>query len=176
MSLATADLRHEHDLLLRGLTLLERVGRRLVGRDPVDEATRRRLVSWLRTLADHCHHAKEEGFLFPGMRQKGIPAQGPLASMLAEHGEERDYLATLSGHPSAAEEAAAALLCVQVMRDHVAKEDQLIFPVADELFSPSEQASLARQYRELEARTFPPDFRDWLRSELGKLEAAIDAP
>jgi hemerythrin-like domain-containing protein len=173
MKPATADLRREHELLLRGLVLLERVGRRLVGNHRVDEATTRKLVAWLRTLADHSHHAKEEGFLFPAMRQKGIPAGGPLATMLAEHGEERDYLATLSGHPSAAEEAAAALLCVRVMREHVAKEDQMIFPVADELFSAAEHRALARQYRELDARTFPPRFGEWLVAELEKLEAAI---
>jgi hemerythrin-like domain-containing protein len=170
---ATADLRREHDLILRAAAVLERVGRRMIAGHRVDEPTVTRLVGLLRALADQCHHAKEEGVLFPAMRAKGIPREGPMATMLAEHGEGRDYLGTLSGHPSPVEQAAAALLCAQVLREHVETENRLILPVADGLFTPAEHAALARQYAELEARTCGPGYRERVTADLEALERAV---
>lgn len=175
IGLATAELRREHDLILRAAALLERAGRRMITGHRVDEPTMTRLVGLLRVLSDQCHHAKEEGVLFPAMRAKGIPREGPMATMLAEHGEGRDYLGTLSGHPSPVEQAAAALLCAQVLREHVETENRLILPVADELFTPAEHAALARQYAELEARTCGPGFREGVAADLEALERAVPA-
>lgn len=170
---ATAELRREHDLILRAAAVLERAGRRMITGHRVDEPTMTRLVGLLRALADQCHHAKEEGVLFPAMRAKGILREGPLGTMLAEHSEGRDYLGTLSGHPSPAEQAAAALLCVQVFREHIENENRLILPVADDLFTPAEHAALARQYAELEARTFGPGFQERVAADLEALERAV---
>jgi hemerythrin-like domain-containing protein len=170
---ATADLRREHALLRRALAVLERAGRSMVTGHRVDAGTLTRLVAFLRTLGDQCHHAKEEGFLFPAMKQKGIASETPLGALLAEHAEERDYLGALSGHPSPAEQAAAALLCVQLMRDHIETEDQLVLPVADGVLAPAEQAVLAGRYAELEARTFGAGFQARIVAELEALERAI---
>jgi len=142
--MATGDLRREHEIILRALTLLERAGRRLVAGRSVDETAMKDLIGLLRTLADQCHHGKEEGYPFPSMREKGVPPDGPIGLMLAAHAEGRDYLGTLAGLPSRAERAAAALLYVQVMREHIDKENNLIFPAADRLFTPEEQAMLAQ--------------------------------
>ncbi len=139
----------------------------------VDAATLAQLVGFLRTLGDQCHHAKEEGLLFPSMREKGIPRETPLGALLSEHAEGRDYLGALSGHPSPAEQAAAALLCVRVMRDHIETEDQVVFPVADAVLGPAEQEALAHRYAELEARTFGPGFRERVVAELEALERAV---
>ena len=171
--LATAELRREHEIILRALTVLERAGRRLVAGRSVDETAMKDLIGLLRTLADQCHHGKEEGYLFPSMREKGVPPDGPIGLMLAAHAEGRDYLGTLAGLPSRAERAAAALLYVQVMREHIDKENNLIFPAADRLFTPEEQAMLAQCYREMEVRTFGTGFHEIVLAELDRIEQAI---
>jgi hemerythrin-like domain-containing protein len=94
-------------------------------------------------------------------------------TMLAAHAEGRDYLGTLAGLPSRAERAAAALLYVQVMREHIDKENNLIFPAADRLFTPEEQAMLAQCYREMEVRTFGTGFHEIVLAELDRIEQAI---
>jgi hemerythrin-like domain-containing protein len=96
-----------------------------------------------------------------------------LASLLAAHGEGRDYLGTLAGLASAAECAAAALLFVQVTREHITTEDRDVFSAADELFTAAEQAELDRAYREMELRRFGPAFRDGVLADLARLERAI---
>jgi hemerythrin-like domain-containing protein len=172
-TLATADLRREHEWIRRALVVLERTGRRMAARRAVDETTMNELVTLLRRLADQCHHGKEEGHLFPSMREKGLPAGGRLVALLAAHGEGRDYLGTLSGLPSLVERAAAALLYVQVTRVHLDTEEREVFPVADGMFAPAEQAELARCYAEMEERTFGPGFRDAIVAELERLESLV---
>jgi hemerythrin-like domain-containing protein len=171
--LATADLRRDHEVIRRALTVLERAGRRMVARRPVDEGAMMDLVALLRRFVDQCHHGKEEGYLFPSMKEKGIPPEGPIAGILAAHSEGHDYVGTLSGAASLAERAAAALLYVRVMRQHLEAEDTTIFPAADQLFTPEEQAMLARCYCELEVRSFGARFRDEVLAELDRIERAI---
>jgi branched-chain amino acid transport system ATP-binding protein len=172
---ATADLRREHELILRALAVLERAGRRLAAEQHVDHEVMTELVGFLRTLAEECHHRKEEDHLYPAMRRKGLSADGRLASLLAAHGEGRDYLSTLSGLASAAERAAAALLFVRVTREHIAAEDRDVFPAADAMFPAAEQAELDRAYREMERRRFGPAFRDGVLADLARLERTVPA-
>jgi hemerythrin-like domain-containing protein len=173
LALATADLRREHQLIRRGLRLLEHAGRRLAAGRPVDEPAMKELVGLLRRLADQCHHGKEEGHLYPSMRAKGLPPDDRLRALLAAHSEGRDYLGTLAGLPSPAERAAAALLYVQVTREHLDSEEREIFPVADRMFTPGEQAELARSYEEMERRKVGLEFRDVVLSGLERLEGLV---
>src|SRR5262245_24142123 len=172
--LATADLRREHEIILRALVVLERVGRRWVAQQPVDEAVLGDVVTLLRRLADQCHHGKEESYLFPSMRAKGA-AEGEIGRLLAAHSEEHDYLSMLSGDASKAERAAAALLCVRVMRQHVEAENTVIFPVVDRLLAPGEQERLDRSYRELELSGFGAGFRDEVLAQLDRIERGLPA-
>jgi hemerythrin-like domain-containing protein len=171
--LATADLRREHEIILRALIVLERAGRRWVARQPVDEAVLNDVVALLRRFAEQCHHGKEENHLFPSMKAKGIAAEGEIGRLLAAHSEEHDYLGTLSGYASGAERAAAALLYVRVMRQHIEAENTAIFPVADRLFTSDEQAALARSYREMEVRGFGAQFRDSVLAQLDRIEPLL---
>jgi hemerythrin-like domain-containing protein len=145
-----------------------------VARQPVDEAALEDVVTLLRRLAEQCHHGKEESYLFPSMRAKGA-AEGEIGRLLAAHSEEHDYLSTLSGDASRAERAAAALLCVRVMRQHIEAENTVIFPVVDRLFTPEEQELLDRSYRELEVSGFGARFREDALAQLDQIERRLPA-
>jgi hemerythrin-like domain-containing protein len=173
--LATADLRREHDIILRALVVLERIGRRWVDRKRVDDTVLQDLVGLLSRFAEECHDGKEETHLFPSMKAKGIASEGEIGRLLAAHSEEHDYLGTLSGDASVVERAAAALLCVRVMRQHIEAENIVIFPVADRLFTADEQADLDRSYRELEVRGFGARFRDGVLAQLESIEHRLPA-
>jgi hemerythrin-like domain-containing protein len=172
---ATADLRREHELIRRALAVLERAGRRLAAEQHVDHEVMTELVRFLRTLAEECHHRKEEDHLYPAMRRKGASADERLLSLLAAHGEGRDYLSTLAGPASGAERAAAALLFVRVTREHIAAEDREVFAAADGMFPAAEQAELDRAYREMELQRFGPGFREGVLADLARLERAVPA-
>jgi hemerythrin-like domain-containing protein len=170
---ATDELREEHELIRRGLHLLEQAGRRLVAGARVPEAAMEGLVSVLRRFVDQYHHGKEEMLLYPRMRARGLPPDGRLRELVAAHIEGHDYLGALADLSSQADRAAAALLYVQVTREHLAAEEETVFPVADRMLSAAEQAELARAYAETEAAAFGPAFRAGVARELDRLEALL---
>src|SRR5512139_1069947 len=87
---ATDILIHEHELILRGVAVLERMARRANAGQDVPAGDARSIIEFIRKFADGCHHAKEEGVLFPAMIAAGIPPQGgPVAVMLSEHEQGR---------------------------------------------------------------------------------------
>ncbi len=168
---ATADLQHEHEVILRALAVLERLGERLARGRPVSDATLAELVQLFRTFADRCHHGKEEDHLFPALRAKG--AGDALPVFLDEHEEGRGYLRTLAGSGPPAERAAAARRYVGMLRSHIERENEVLFPMADGLFTPEEHAALARAYADVEDRVVPPGGHDELLATLARLESAV---
>jgi len=170
---ATAELRHEHDVILRALAVLKRAGDRLAAGVPVDETALGELIALIRTFADRCHHGKEEEHLFPLLRAKGIGTV--LAVFLDDHVEGREYLEILSSGGPAAERATAARKYVGLLRDHIERENEVLFPWADGVLEPAEHAELARRYADVEERVVGPGVHEMLLATLDRLEAAIPA-
>ena len=168
---ATADLREEHEVILQALAVLERVADRLAAGRPVSDSTVTGLVQFLQTFADRCHHGKEEDQLFPAMRAKG--AGGPLSVFLEEHEEGRRYLRTLATGVSPAERATAARRYVAMLHDHIERENEVLFPMADELFTAEEHGALARAYEDVERRVVGTGGHERLLTTLAGLEAAV---
>ena len=115
--------------------------------------------------------------LHPGLpvRDALLPPDDRLHELLAAHGESRDYLGTLAGLGSPAERAAAALLYVRVMREHLETEERDVFPVADGLLTPAEQAEIVRACAETERVAVGPGFADAVRRDLERLEHLLPA-
>ena len=168
---ATVDLRAEHEVILQALAVLERVADRLAAGRPVSDSTVTNLVQFLQTFADRCHHGKEEDQLFPAMRAKG--AGGPLSVFLEEHEEGRRYLRTLATGVSPAERATAARRYVAMLHDHIERENEVLFPMADELFTAEEHGALARAYEDVERRVVGTGGHERLLTTLAGLEAAV---
>jgi hemerythrin-like domain-containing protein len=171
---ATADLRHEHEVILQALGVLERAADVLAAGQPLSESTLADLVQFLRTFADRCHHGKEEDQLFPAMRGKGMGAT--LAVFLEEHEEGRGYLRTLASGASPAERAAAARRYVGMLREHIERENEVLFPLADGLFSAEEHGALARAYEDVELDVVGAGGHEELLTTLARLDAAVPAP
>ena len=170
---ATAELRHEHEVILRALLVLERAGERLAAARPVDEPALQELVALIRTFADRCHHGKEEHQLFPLLQAKGVGST--LVVFLEEHEEGRGYLRTLASAAPPAERAGAARRYVGMLRDHIQREDEVLFPMADEVLSLEEHDALARRYQEVEREVVGPGGHEPLLAALERIEAAIPA-
>jgi hemerythrin-like domain-containing protein len=168
---ATAELRHEHEVILRALGALERAGAGLDAARPVDEAALRELVALIRTFADRCHHGKEEDQLFPLLRAKGLG--DVLTPFLADHAEGRGYLVTLSGSAPASARAASARRYVGLLRDHIERENEVLFPMVDQALTLAEHARLAASYAEVEQRVVGPGLHERLLADLARLEAAF---
>lgn len=132
-------LKQEHQVILRGLAIGRDLARRLRGGEDGLAPAVLRLGEFLRDFADRHHHAKEEDLLFPWMGAMGMPIDaGPIACMLQEHdlgrAYVRDILAAASDLPAARKVAAGALDGFAILLEqHIMKEDQILFAMADRL-------------------------------------------
>jgi hemerythrin-like domain-containing protein len=113
-------------------------------------------LDFVRNFADKCHHLKEEKLLFPALEERGIPREGgPIGMMLAEHEEGRGYVRAMA----AALEAGDRVLLrtqttayIRLLREHIMKEDDVLFQMADSILSAEEQQKLLRDFEEHELR------------------------
>ena len=100
-------------------------------------------VAFIQGYADAHHHGKEEDILFRAMAEQGMPTDmGPLGVMLQEHEEGRGYTRALAEIAKAAgpwdEEQRkklswAATSYGSLLRQHIQKEDQVLYPMADQM-------------------------------------------
>ncbi len=169
---ATGTLRHEHEVILRALALLEGLGRDLEAGRTVDPAALAALVDFFATFTDRCHHAKEEQHLFPALERRGVARRGgPVGVMLAEHAEGRALLEGLrAAEPGRA--APAIQRFVTLLRAHIDKENSILFALADQLLDDAEQGRLAAAFEALEQQAGGPGVHERLLAGLERLEAA----
>lgn len=148
----TLVLEGEHELIETVLGALSSMVRRsrVSGSFKLPDA--RAAVAFFRDFADGAHHEKEELHLFPAMEQAGLPPHaGPTSVMREEHeigrGHMRAMGAALDATPpdvAAFQEQASAF--VVLLRDHIAKENQVLFPMAEQLLSPAATSDVARAF------------------------------
>lgn len=144
----TAMLRHEHEVILRALAILERIGQGLDARQPLDRKALEWLVDFFKTFADRCHHGKEEQHLFPILERYGVPRDGgPLGVMLVEHEQGRVLVRAMAEGEN--QEAGEAIhRYVTLLRAHIDKENNVLLPLAEQVLSEEEQHALLRAFEE----------------------------
>jgi hemerythrin-like domain-containing protein len=157
---ATTILMDEHRVIERVLHALDIAAHRLLSGEPIKVEFFLSAAEFIQGFADGCHHKKEEGVLFPAMEAHGVPREGgPTGVMLAEHEEGRRLTRTmraaaerlLAGEASAKEALAAnARGYVALLRPHIAKEDNVLFPMADRVIPASEHAGVAQEFERVE--------------------------
>jgi hemerythrin-like domain-containing protein len=168
--LATEELKQEHRVIERMLTVIQvAADKEKAGYDLPPEFFSR-VVDFVRNFADRCHHGKEEDNLFRAMEKHGIPGQdGPIGVMLVEHDRGRAYIREVdeaskrlaSGDISAVKTAVKnAVGYADLLRDHIYKEDNILYNMADQVLSSAEQAELVRKFEEVEMERLGPGKHD----------------
>jgi hemerythrin-like domain-containing protein len=177
MRFASEDLRNEHEGILFGLRILDRMTEFIRDGEEVDRADLTEMVDFLRLFADKCHHGKEEGFLFPAMEDVGIPKDfGPIGQMLLEHAEGRRFITemdqSIGGEVVDAQAFATnAAEYIELMRAHIDKENNVLFPMGDRLISEEKQEELLRQFEDHERNVMGPGIHEKLHGILDALES-----
>ncbi|MEJ2111943.1 MAG: hemerythrin domain-containing protein [Acidobacteriota bacterium] len=157
---ATDELRKEHEGILLMLHILEAVSKKIQLGDRTDPDDLDNIVEFLSVFADKCHHGKEEDFLFPALEASGIPKEGgPIGVMLEEHKIGRGLIAKLkasvnmcrSGEGKApAEFTSTAGEYIELLRQHINKENNILFPMADRVLDASKDNNLFASFEKLE--------------------------
>jgi hemerythrin-like domain-containing protein len=149
-------LKAEHDLIERGLNLLEKAVARIDAGQPLPEGFPQWAPRFFQQFADQCHHAKEEDVFFPVLKQRGIPEQGgPLGVMLHEHVLGRDCVGRMreasqadpfDGHQF----ADAAKQYIPLLRQHIFKENNVLFRMAEQVMSEADDADVTGHFSMVE--------------------------
>lgn len=161
MIYASTDLRNEHEGILHGLEILEEMATRLADAQPVELEDLESMLDFLKSFADRCHHGKEEGLYFPALEKAGVPREnGPIGVMLTEHVEGRSRIAqmgeALTGTFAPEKFATAASAYVELLRNHIAKENQVLFEMGDQRLPAAQQEELAEAFERYEAEVMGP--------------------
>jgi hemerythrin-like domain-containing protein len=156
-------LREEHEVILGVLSAFERLLDRIADGKQIDAATLEKAVTFFRGFADGCHHHKEETLLFPALLEV-FGEGGPTAVMLEEHEEGRGYLRGLAaGIPEAGSGAgrrevlANGRALVELLRTHIDKENEVLFPLAVRMLPPDAMHGLAHAFEDAEAELGPEE-------------------
>jgi hemerythrin-like domain-containing protein len=180
---ATEELMTEHRAIERMLAVLDAAAGRLEAGERVRPDIFREAVDFVRNFADRCHHGKEEDNLFPRLEELGVPREGgPLGVMLFEHDEGRAYIGAIADAVDAyegSEEAAARTIAsnargyVSLLRDHILKEERVLFPMADQVLSAADQRSLAESFERIETDVMGAGVHERYHRMLDELEREL---
>lgn len=175
MSLAIDTLRHDHDAILMALTILDRIADEAV-RGKTTSADVAGFIGFLQEFADKCHHGKEEGLLFPAMIEAGMAESGgPISVMLAEHEQGRVLVAKMARAAGpdleAKSFAEAATAYSALLRAHIDKENNVLFPLAEGLIDPVVLVSLNEAFAAHEERVIGHGRHEQLHDMLKVLKA-----
>lgn len=182
----TEILKEEHRNIERMLNVLERAVVNLQRGDHVSPEVFREILHFIRMYTDGCHHRKEETLLFPMMVQKGFQRDsGPIGVMLHEHDLGRTEIGAIANALQKYSEGGGegkkdlilhALNFISLLREHIQKEDKILFVMADNHFSDDDQSVLSEGFAAADTGTPSCGMKADLLGILEKLELQQKAP
>ncbi len=180
----TAVLKEEHRAIERMLAVMQAAAQRLESGEGVRAGLLREAVDFVRNFADKNHHGKEEDNLFPRLEERGVPKEGgPLGMMLYEHDLGRGFIQAIEGAIEGYEsgdEAAARVIAenigryTQLLAEHIWKEENVLFQIADQVLSEDDQQDLAERFERVEAEVSGPNVLKRYTDMLERVEQEIN--
>lgn len=121
----TETLRHEHQVILVALEAASREARAIEGGSPLAAERIEAMLDFFKNFADGCPYLRAVG--------------EALAAARSGDGTAPDSIATDLG------------AYVELLRAHIAKEDNVLFPMADQILTPDDQEALERAFERVES-------------------------
>jgi len=174
----------EHEMIERAMEVMKsELPKLAAGTKPSRQLSR--AIDFLLQFGDKLHNHKEEDHLFPLMEQRGIPSQGgPIAVMLVEHEAERtllsSMLAQLPDLRRSSEDQVAAFIregteYLQVRANHIWKENDVLYPMGNRVFSDEDNDALLAAFAALDADHYGPEAAAHYAKMLDEVEQGAEA-
>lgn len=153
----------EHKLILRMIALVERNTQLLEQGKFRNWQFYLDAVDFIRNYADRFHHAKEEDVLFVELIRNGMPEkQSPIEAMHMEHDQGRAHVRAIEEAAQKAldgERGQAAVIAenakgyAALLRGHIEKEDDILYPLAERILPQEVRDRMLDAYARAEAKT-----------------------
>ena len=153
---STEMLKKEHERILVIVDRLEKECESLESGEKEDKNFFRKSIDFIRNYADKFHHAKEEDILFKEfvkLVEKEEVHCNPVEQMLHEHDLGRDFV---KGIEEGLDENNNEKIIrnargyTQLIREHIFKEDDILYPMADEALSKEVQEEMLKKFKNIE--------------------------
>ncbi len=161
---ATGVLRDEHRWILRIADVLELLARDVHVDGAADYDGIEECIRFIRLFAYAYHHAKEVDLLFTELEGVGMSrTSGPIAVMLHEHMLGREYVSAMADALEGARRGDATSIhrlvnaarsYVELIRNHILKEDHVLFNMADQMLDAPACKRLCERYDDVCAGRF----------------------
>jgi hemerythrin-like domain-containing protein len=157
---STEILMDEHLIIERVLSALQGAAEHVSRGEAMHPVFFVNAAIFIKDFADGYHHRKEEDILFVAMQKAGIPVQGgPIGVMLNEHEQGRVFTRAMmnaaqmweTGDLSArAVVVQNALGYVALLRQHINKENNILFPMADRIIPSDRQEKIVADFEHID--------------------------
>lgn len=123
----------------------------------VDPRVFHAMLYYLDTFSERAHHPKEDRFLFSALRRRGAGAEALITELEKEHAGGEDALRRVAQALNRYEEGgdkefpafeSAVGRFVDSYREHMRKEEELLFPLAEKLITAADWAAIDRAFAE----------------------------
>lgn len=129
----------------------------------VDEKFFAKAVSFIKNYADKFHHSKEEDILFMELNKDGVLEHcNPIGQMLHEHDLGRGFVKGLIEAFEKNDKAEAvknARGYCELLQEHIFKEDNILYPMADEALKETAQKEIAEKFSKIPELQF--EEKEW---------------
>ena len=150
----TDDLKEEHHAVKLMLNILDGICIDIESGKEIKREHLENVVEFLKVFVDKCHHTKEEEYLFPAMKKAEIPGSAEIIdSLLEEHEHGRRNVKMISEAISGNMDSEALSTIVKASRDyielltpHIDKEENTLFPMADEHLAKKDQDNMLKSF------------------------------
>lgn len=143
----------EHRVIEKVLNALETAADRLDAGEDIPMDFFLKAADFIRNYADGTHHQKEEGILFTALEGHGMPKDAePVSVFMDEHVEGRRLtkgMVECAERINAGDASAKTRLAghardyIALLREHIQKEDNVLFPIADDVLADEHRKLLA---------------------------------
>lgn len=155
----TDDLKEEHHAVKLMLEILDGICTNIESGKDVKHEHLENVVEFLKVFVDKCHHTKEEEYLFPLMKKANVPGSKDIIdSLLEEHEYGRRDVDTIAKAVSLNMDSEALSKIVksskdyiQLLTQHITKEDNILFPLADEHLAEKVQEDMLISFQIVES-------------------------
>lgn len=156
MDKAIKILVEEHKNILKMVDALEKECNEIKSGEKVDEDFFRKIIDFIKNYADKFHHAKEEEILFKEFcktEEEGCLHCNPVEQMIYEHNLGRDFVKGIEEgitEKNKRKIAENALGYVNLIREHIFKEENILYPMAENVLNKKIKERILKKFNEVE--------------------------
>jgi len=159
----TEDLMIEHNSIKSMLKIMSKISESIKAKNVFYTIDVEKIIDFLYVYIDQCHRVKEEKFFYPSFKSGNLPVDIDPEELMNEHALGNVYLKEIicsvenckMGNIFSCEKIADCMInYVRFIQNHILKEENTYFSLADKVLSEEKQNELCEQFKTIDDEFF----------------------